>query len=128
MAKIFQLTNKIRVILEFMPHFKTVTTGVWIRAGSVNETKKTNGLAHMLEHMIFQGTTTRSAKEICAITAQIGDDLNAYTSEEYTCLQSLIEKLTLPILSFPRHTAFTRSPSVKTSSTCSILCFATLEI
>ncbi len=98
MAKIFQLTNKIRVILEFMPHFKTVTTGVWIRAGSANETKKTNGLAHMLEHMIFQGTTTRSAKEIGAITARIGDDLNAYTSEEYTAYYSTTITEDLPVL------------------------------
>lgn len=98
MAKIVRLTNQIRVVLESMPYFRTVAAGVWIQVGSANETTKTNGLAHMLEHMIFQGTTTRSAKEIGAVTARIGDDLNAYTSEEYTAYYGMTITKDLPIL------------------------------
>lgn len=102
MAKLFQLDNGLRVILEPMPYLKTAAAGIWLRAGSCDETKETNGIAHMVEHMLFQGTENRSAKELAAESAAIGDDLNAYTSEEYTayygvtvsdCLPKLLELL-----------------------------------
>lgn len=84
MVNIKRLSNGIRVVTENLPHFRTVTFGVWVRVGSVNETKEENGLAHMLEHMFFKGTVKKSAKELADSIAFIGDDVNAFTSREYT--------------------------------------------
>ena len=58
------LPNGFRVITENMPGFGSATLGVWIAAGSRNETAEQNGVAHVLEHMAFKGTSKRSALDI----------------------------------------------------------------
>lgn len=77
--------NGLRVILENIPTVRSVAIGVWIKAGSVNETPELNGVSHFLEHMFFKGTTTRSAKDIAECFDSIGGQVNAFTSKEYTC-------------------------------------------
>ena len=78
------LPNGIRVVLEPMPYVKTAAFGVFVGVGSVCETKENNGISHMIEHMLFKGTESRSAKELADITARLGDTANAYTGKEYT--------------------------------------------
>ncbi len=78
------LPNGIRVVLEPMPYVKTAAFGVFVGVGSVCETKENNGISHMIEHMLFKGTETKSAKELADITARLGDTANAYTGKEYT--------------------------------------------
>ncbi len=82
--ELISLTNGIRVVLEPMPYVKTAAFGVFVGVGSVCETKENNGISHMIEHMLFKGTETRSAKELADITARLGDTANAYTGKEYT--------------------------------------------
>ena len=53
MAYLCQLTNKLRVVMEPMTGFRSVTAGVFVGVGSADETKDTNGLAHVIEHMLF---------------------------------------------------------------------------
>ena len=55
MVRIRQLSNGIRVVLERMSYFKTAAFGVFVRVGSVNETRENNGISHVIEHMLFQG-------------------------------------------------------------------------
>ena len=78
------LPNGFRVITEHMPGFGSATLGVWIAAGSRNETANQNGVAHFLEHMAFKGTSKRSALDIAEQIENVGGHLNAYTSREAT--------------------------------------------
>ena len=80
-----ELSNKIRVVMEPVKHFVSVSIGVWIDAGSACERPDNNGIAHVAEHMLFKGTTTRTARDIADETAALGDHLDAYTSKECTC-------------------------------------------
>lgn len=82
--ELISLPNGIRVVLEPMPYVKTAAFGVFVGVGSVCETKENNGISHMIEHMLFKGTETKSAKELADVTARLGDTANAYTGKEYT--------------------------------------------
>lgn len=79
------LDNGLCIIGERIEHFRSVSAGVWIGAGSQYETPAENGLSHFLEHMLFKGTTTRSARDIAEQTDAVGAQLNAFTSKECTC-------------------------------------------
>ena len=59
--------------------------GVWIGAGSQYERPEENGMSHFLEHMLFKGTETRTARDIAEQTDAVGAQLNAFTSKECTC-------------------------------------------
>lgn len=84
MIKTFELENGIRVVLEPMSHLRTVSFGVWVKVGSVNETEENNGISHVIEHCLFKGTKTRSAKQLADEISAIGDQLNAFTGKECT--------------------------------------------
>lgn len=77
--------NGVRIVLEHIPTVRSVAIGVWIGTGSRNENLQNNGISHFLEHMLFKGTTTRSAKDIAESFDSIGGQVNAFTSKEYTC-------------------------------------------
>lgn len=79
------LPSGIRVITETMPSLASETVGVWVDSGSRDETDLTAGSTHFLEHMLFKGTTSRSAKQIAQIFDRTGGESNAVTSKEYTC-------------------------------------------
>ena len=56
MNNIRTLSNGIRVVSEYIPYLKSVSIGVWVRNGSVNEKNEENGISHFIEHMLFKGT------------------------------------------------------------------------
>ena len=78
------LGNGMVVLTDTMPHLETASLGVWVKAGSRSETTAEHGISHMLEHMAFKGTKTRSALDIAAAIENVGGDLNAATSVEHT--------------------------------------------
>ncbi|MBO5278963.1 MAG: insulinase family protein [Lachnospiraceae bacterium] len=84
MVKQYQLCNGIRVVCEQVDYAHSVALGVWIRTGSAYETAKNNGIAHMAEHMLFKRTERRTARQIADETADIGGNLDACTSKEFT--------------------------------------------
>ncbi len=84
MIEQFTLKNDIRVIFEQNNNFNSAAFGVWVGVGSRDENKENNGMSHMIEHMLFKGTTTKTAEEIAISTAILGGNLNAYTSKECT--------------------------------------------
>ena len=80
-----QLSSGITVVLEPMPHFRSISLGVWVNAGSIFETDANAGVSHFIEHMLFKGTERRSAVDISMETDAIGANLNAFTAKECTC-------------------------------------------
>lgn len=85
LIKKYTCQNGLRIVLEQIPTVRSVAIGVWIGAGSRNETKENNGISHFLEHMFFKGTKTKTAREIAESFDSIGGQVNAFTSKEYTC-------------------------------------------
>ncbi len=83
-VSVTRLDSGLTVISHNMPHVETVALGVWAGAGSRDEAAAENGLAHLLEHMAFKGTPTRSAFDIAAEIEAAGGDMNASTSMEKT--------------------------------------------
>jgi len=84
-CRITRLPNGVRVVTETMPLVKTASLGVWIEAGSRNETPGQEGMAHLWEHMAFKGTTHRDALAIAKELDILGGLANAFTSREATC-------------------------------------------
>lgn len=82
--------NGIRIIHEKMPYVRSLAIGLFVKAGSIHETDKEWGLSHFIEHMLFKGTATRSAKVIAEQFDRLGGDLNAYTSKEMTCYYATV--------------------------------------
>ena len=76
------LANGLRVISERMPHVRSISVGVWVATGSRRETADRNGISHFIEHMLFKGTTNRSAEEIARSVDSIGGNLDAFTGKE----------------------------------------------
>src|SRR5688500_11300650 len=66
-----------------MPHVRSVSVGVWLERGSRHESEADSGIAHFVEHMLFKGTTSRSARQIAQEIDSIGGQLDAFTSKEY---------------------------------------------
>ena len=73
-----------------MPWVRSVALGAWVRAASVHEPREKMGISHLLEHMVFKGTATRSAKEIALALEVLGGSLDAYTSREHTSFQARV--------------------------------------
>jgi len=79
-----RLDNGMTVLTDDMPHLESASIGIWVKAGSRSETPEEHGISHVLEHMAFKGTPTRSAREIAEAIENVGGDLNAATSIEHT--------------------------------------------
>lgn len=82
--------NGVRIIHEKMPYVRSVAIGIWVKAGSLDETADEWGLSHFIEHMLFKGTSKRNAKTIAEEFDRIGGDINAYTSKEMTCYYTTV--------------------------------------
>ncbi|MBI3698491.1 MAG: insulinase family protein, partial [Acidobacteria bacterium] len=65
-----------------MPHVRSVSIGVWVKTGSRQERLEQNGISHFIEHMVFKGTTTRSAEDIARSVDSVGGHLDAFTAKE----------------------------------------------
>ncbi len=77
------LANGVRFVTERMAHVRSVSMGVWLTRGSRHEPADHAGIAHFVEHMLFKGTTSRSAEDIAQQVDSIGGQLDAFTSKEY---------------------------------------------
>ncbi len=77
--------NKLVLVTERMPNIRSVALGVWLKKGSRHESASENGISHFIEHLLFKGTETRSAKDIALIIDSVGGQMDAFTTKEYTC-------------------------------------------
>ncbi len=91
------LPNGLRVVTQQMPHLETTSLGMWVATGARAELPHEHGLAHMLEHMAFKGTTTRSARQIAEEIEAVGGGLNALTSFETTDYFARVLKENVPL-------------------------------
>ena len=91
-TRVTTLPNGLRIATDAMPHVETVSVGIWIGVGSRHEPLAANGVAHLVEHMLFKGTPSRDAFAISAEIENVGGHLNAYTSREQTCYYAKVLK------------------------------------
>ena len=93
MYKTRELKNGLRVSTEPMSYMESASLGIWIRAGGRYENKKTSGISHILEHLLFKGTKTRDMMTIKQEIEGRGGSFNGFTSEDHTCyLVKLLSK------------------------------------
>ena len=81
----YTLDNGVRVLVEPVGHVKSAAIGLWCKTGSRHEHDSEAGITHLIEHMLFKGTETRTAKEIAESIEGRGGSLNAFTDKEQTC-------------------------------------------
>ena len=94
----FTLDNGIRIIAERVPETFSCAVSIWIDAGSIDEEVSNSGVSHFLEHIVFKGTKTRSAKDIAEESENVGANLNAFTDREHTCYHTRVLSEYVPIV------------------------------
>jgi len=78
------LSNGLTILTESMSSVRSVSVGMWLRTGARQERVEENGISHFIEHMLFKGTTNRSAEDIARAADSIGGHLDAFTAKETT--------------------------------------------
>ena len=93
--KIKALSNGVRVIFDEIESANSACAGFFVKAGSIDEDDSNRGISHVIEHMLFKGTTSKTAIELSEEFDSLGISINAFTSEECTCYyaKSLPENL-----------------------------------
>jgi predicted Zn-dependent peptidase len=97
--RLTRLENGTRIASVEMPHMETVSVGMWAAIGGRYESRRTSGISHFIEHLMFKGTKRRSAKRIIESVEGIGGYLNAFTTEDHTCYYSKACAAHLPEIS-----------------------------
>jgi len=92
-----EFTSGLRVVTERMPGVRSVTLGCWVLAGSRDEPPPISGSSHFLEHLLFKGTKTRSARDIAEAFDAVGGEVNAFTAKEYTAYYARVRDRDLPM-------------------------------
>lgn len=80
------LSNGIKIVSEFTPHYQSFSMGFWFNVGSRDENLLENGISHFIEHMLFKGTIKRTSKQITDAIESSGGYINAFTSKEQICI------------------------------------------
>ena len=75
------------VLTEKMESVRSVAAGIWVRRGTAHEPPAQRGIAHLLEHMVFKGTSRRTAQDLASAVERTGGSLDAYTTHEHTSFQ-----------------------------------------
>jgi predicted Zn-dependent peptidase len=91
------LPSGVRVLSEAVPGSQSATVGFWVAVGSRDEQPITYGSTHFLEHLLFKGTTTRSALDIAVSFDAVGGEHNALTAKEHTCYYAKVRDKDLPM-------------------------------
>lgn len=84
------LPNGLRIGTVELPDRRVAALGIWTGTGSRHEPARLAGVAHLVEHMVFKGTTRRSARKISLDIEGVGGELNAFTSEDHTCYHAVV--------------------------------------
>ena len=89
--------NGLTVLTERMDHIRSVSMGIWVKSGSRHEDPHVNGISHFVEHMVFKGTSNRSAEQIARQVDSIGGNMDAFTGKETVCFNIKVLDEHLPI-------------------------------
>lgn len=90
-------SSGLRIVTEEVPSVRSAAVGIWVNVGSRDEAPATAGASHFLEHLLFKGTTSRTALEISSSIESVGGEMNAFTSKEYTCFYARVIDTDLPM-------------------------------
>jgi predicted Zn-dependent peptidase len=90
-------SSGLRIVTEDVPSVRSAAVGIWVNVGSRDEAPATAGASHFLEHLLFKGTTSRTALEISSSIESVGGEMNAFTSKEYTCFYARVIDTDLPM-------------------------------
>ena len=96
-VEITKLPSGLTVVTDAMPHLETAALGVWTGVGGRDEKLDEHGISHLLEHMAFKGTASRTSREIVEQIEAVGGDLNAATSSESTAYYARVLKADVPL-------------------------------
>jgi predicted Zn-dependent peptidase len=96
-VRVTDLSNGLKVATDATEAVETVSVGVYIGVGTRQEREEANGVAHLLEHMAFKGTTTRSARQIAEEVEAVGGQMNAHTGREQTAYYIKVLKEDVPL-------------------------------
>jgi predicted Zn-dependent peptidase len=96
-VRVTTLPCGLRIVTQEMAHLESAAIGVWVGAGSRSERDEEHGLSHLLEHMAFKGTSTRSAADIAEEIESVGGEVNAATSVETTSYYARVLKADVPL-------------------------------
>ncbi len=88
MYEIETLKNGVRIVTCPMEGYRSAALGIWVGAGSRQETARENGATHFIEHMVFKGTWRRTAEELAKEMDGVGGQVNAFTTKECTCFHA----------------------------------------
>jgi len=91
------LPGGLRVVTEHLPAVRSVALGIWVGVGSRDEDHAHAGATHYLEHLLFKGTSRRTALEISSVMDAVGGEMNAFTAKEYTCYYARVLDVDLPL-------------------------------
>ncbi len=91
------LPNGIRIVTERMPHVRSVAVGIWVDTGSRYEVESRGGISHLIEHLVFKGTASRTAEEIARTMDSVGGQMDAFTAKEHTCFYVSVLDEHLPL-------------------------------
>lgn len=91
------LPNGLRVVTETMPGVRSASVGIWVAVGTRDEQPEEAGAAHFLEHLLFKGTTRRTAQQIAEEIDAVGGELNAFTTRESTCFYAHVLDTDVPL-------------------------------
>jgi len=91
------LPGGVRLLTETMPHVRSATLGIFAEVGSSEEPPQRRGISHLLEHMLFKGTSRRSARRIAEEMDAVGGNLNAATDKELTVFYAHVMDKHLPV-------------------------------
>jgi len=91
------LPNGLLVLSEEMHHIRSISIGIWMKTGSRDEAAESNGISHFVEHMVFKGTKSRSAKDIARQVDSIGGNMDAFTGKETICFNIKVLDDHLPV-------------------------------
>ncbi|ANC30611.1 M16 family metallopeptidase [Isoptericola dokdonensis] len=91
------LPGGVRVLTEEMPGLRSATVGAWVGVGSRDETDGHHGSTHFLEHLLFKGTSRRTALDIAEAFDAVGGEANAATGKEHTCYYARVLDDDLPM-------------------------------
>ena len=91
------LPSGLRIVTEEVSTVRSAAVGIWANVGSRDENKSVAGASHFLEHLLFKGTSRRSALDISSAIDAVGGEMNAFTGQEYTCFYARVMDNDLPL-------------------------------
>ena len=120
--QITTLPSGLRVATERVVSALSVATGVWVGVGARDEPGELSGVSHFLEHLLFKGSTERSAQAIARAVDRVGGDMNAFTTKEYTAYYSRLPASQMRVGLEILGDVLTRSEERRVGKECVSLC------